>query len=139
MATAASPARPMLRGDTLDLLIAAALLAAIHRTPEDGESVSVVVETELPDSTEFQICRALALSGRGDARLAVEQMNKRMQDNPDDEAAKVVLAVAMRLAGDANWRFSIDNVLATSVDQEIRETACNVLDCLQAFRQGRPS
>ena len=50
-----------------------------------------------------------------------------VEDNPQDDETKVALAVSLLLGGDADWRHWIDNVLATSDDQPVREAALGVL------------
>ncbi len=118
-------------------LMAVGLMGTVFRRREDADIVNAAVEATLSNPTNFRIYRALAQGMAGDASYAVQTMNERIDENPDDDLAKVVLGIAKMLAGEPDWRFSIDNVLAVSADQVARETALNVLDYLQQLKKRR--
>jgi hypothetical protein len=114
-------------------LMAVGLLGAVYRQREAANSACCAVEATLADPTEFRTAWAIAQGMGGDAAYAVETLGQRIAANPDDDASKVILGVSLMLAGDPDWRFNIDNVLATSTDQLAREAARNVLEHLQRF------
>ncbi len=94
---------------------------------EDADIVRRAVERTLKDATRFHIELALTYAAAGSARAAGELMAERLQRNPDDALANVVLGLAMRAAGEADWRAPIDYVLATSADPTCRRAALNAL------------
>ncbi len=53
-----------------------------------------------------------------------------METHPEDGVSKVALALTLLFNGDPAWRHWIDNVLATSVDQPVRQAAQGVLHFL---------
>jgi hypothetical protein len=114
-------------------LMAVGLLGAIYRKHEDSDTVSDAVEMTLVDAQHFRVCRAIAQGMGGNGRAAEEALSKHVENNPDDDGAKVVLGVSLMLAGDSSWKHWIDNVLATSSDQNAREAATGVLSYLKAL------
>jgi hypothetical protein len=114
-------------------LMAVGLLGAIYRKHEDSDTVSDAVELTLNDTQHFRICRAIAQGMGGNGRAAEEALGKHVEDNPDDDSAKVALGVALMLSGDSSWQHWIDNVLATSSDQNAREAATGVLSYLRGL------
>lgn len=114
-------------------LMAVGLLGACYRVREDAERVNQAVEATLADPSQFRMYRALAQGIGGDASYAVEQIGQRLEDVPDDDRAKVALAVSLMLAGDPEWKAVIENVLATSSDQVAREAATNLIQYLSSL------
>jgi hypothetical protein len=114
-------------------LMAVGLLGAIYRTHDDANTVSDAVEMTLNDALNFRICRAIAQGMGGDAAAVQESLGQHVEENPDDDGAKVAYGVALMLAGNAEWKHWIDNVLATSSDQNAREAASGVVSYLKAL------
>jgi Flp pilus assembly protein TadD len=112
-------------------LMAVGLLGAVYRKHEDSDTVSDAVELTLNDAQHFRICRAIAQGMGGNGLAAKEALGRHVEDNPDDDGAKVALGVALMLSGDSDWQHWIDNVLATSSDQVAREAATGVLTYLK--------
>jgi len=116
-------------------LLSVGLMGAVYRQHEDADIVNSAVEATMTDPTRFRMCRALAMGIAGDASYAVQTMSERIEQDPEDETAKVVLGVAKMLAGESDWQFSIDNVLALSTNQTTRESAMKVLAYLQDLKK----
>lgn len=108
-------------------LMAVGLLGAVYRAREDAATVSAAVELTLDDPTPFRVCRAIAQSIGGDAEYASSTLGDYVQAHPEDEGAKVALATAFLLARDPRWKGILDEVLATSSDQNVRQAANGVL------------
>ncbi|WKB51746.1 hypothetical protein [Eleftheria terrae] len=115
-------------------LMAVALLGAVYKARDDAETVSAAVEKTLNDPLQFRLCRAIAQGIGGDAEFARGTLGKHLEQHPDDDGAKVAMAVSMMLAGNAEWKQWIDNVLATSTDQSAREAANGVIAYLGSLR-----
>ena len=115
-------------------LMAVGLLGSCYRVHEDAERVNNAVEATLADPAQFRMYRALAQGNGGDASSASEQIGKRLDEVPDDDKAKVALAVSLMLAGNPEWKNLIENVLATSTDQVAREAATNLIQYLSALQ-----
>jgi hypothetical protein len=104
-------------------LMVVSLLGAIYRQHDDAEVCGTAVENTLIDATRYRMYRAIARGIGGDASLAAGML----EQHPDDDRAKVTLAVAMMLGGHDEWRGIIDRVLALSTDLPAREAATSVL------------
>lgn len=114
-------------------LMTVGLLGAIYRHKEDAAIVNEAVEATLDDPTMYRMCCAIALGMGGDAAYARTQLGSHLEQHPDDDNAKVAMAVSMMLGGDPDWRQPIDNVLATSTEQSAREAANGVLSYLSTL------
>jgi thioredoxin-like negative regulator of GroEL len=115
-------------------LMVVGLLGACYQVHEDAQKVNDAVESTLQDPTAFRMYRALAQGMGGDSEYAAEQLRKRMDEAPDDDKAKLTLAVALMLAGNPEWKGLVENVLATSTDQVAREAATNLVQYLTSLR-----
>ena len=115
-------------------LMAVGLLGACYQAHEDAQKVNDAVELTMQDPTPFRMYRALAQGIGGDSAYAAAQLQKRLEDVPDDDKAKVAMAVSMMLAGDPDWKGLVENVLATSTDQVAREAATNLIQYLTSLR-----
>lgn len=116
-------------------LMVASLLGSIYRQHEDAEVASTAVEATLPDPTRYHMYRAIAKGIGGDSSFAGALLDKHIESHPDDDRAKVTLAVAMMLAGNPDWKPIIDRVLALSTDTAARKAAINLLDYLRNLRR----
>jgi hypothetical protein len=116
-------------------LMTVGLLGAIYRRLDDADVVNAAVEATLDDPSHYRMCRAIAVGMGGDVGYAREQLGSYVEHNPDDDNAKVAMAVSLMLGGDAEWKGWLDNVLATSTEQSAREAANGVLTFLSALQQ----
>ena len=115
-------------------LMAIGLLGAVYRAHDDTETVSRAVESTLDDPTPFRVCRAIAQGIGGDAEYASATLGRHVEEFPQDEGAKVALATALLLARDERWKEILDEVLATSADQNVRQAANGVLEYVAAMQ-----
>jgi hypothetical protein len=111
-------------------LMSVALLGTMYRVGEDAEIISHAVELTLEESGSFAVYRAVALAMAGRLDHARETLGASIENDPQDDASKVALAIAMLFGGDPGWRHWIDNVLATSADVNVRQAAHGVLGYL---------
>ncbi|WP_374568173.1 hypothetical protein [Ideonella sp.] len=116
-------------------LMAVGLLGAVYRVREEADTVSSAVELTLDDPTPFRVCRAIAQGIGGDAQYAADMLGRHLEAHPDDEGTKVALATAFALARDERWKPILDEVLATSSDQRVREAANGVKDYAATLQQ----
>jgi hypothetical protein len=65
----------------------------------------------------------------------VDALQSHLDANPQDDSAKVVLAVSMMLSGDSRWQGMLENVLASSSDPGAREAATRVIGYLLSLNQ----
>lgn len=115
-------------------LMAVGLLGAIYRASGDAQIVNEAVEQTLENKTMYVACRAIALGMGGDSSYAKASLGSHIEQNPQDDSAKVALGVSMMLSGDPEWKHWLNNVLATSADQNAREAANGVLSYLAALK-----
>lgn len=111
-------------------LMVVSLLGSIYRQHDEAEICSAAVEATLKETTRYRMYRAIAKGIGGDATLATQMLEQHLAQHPDDDRAKVTLAVAMMLGGNAEWKPIIDRVLALSTDVPAREAAHSVLSYL---------
>jgi len=111
-------------------LMAIGLLGVVYRMQEDADIVNEVIDSTLNEPQQYRICRAIATGMTGDSGYAKEVLGPYLQDNPDDEAAQVGMAIALVLAGDEDGARSLQSVLATSTDMTVRAAADSMLSFL---------
>lgn len=136
--TYAAPAEPAATGDypvVYRNLMSIGLLGAIYRCADDANLVNEAVEATLDDPTLYRMWRSIALGMGGDAAYAKTNLGAHLEQNPEDDNAKVAMAVSMMLSGDPEWKHWLDNVLATSTEQSAREAANGVLSYLATVQQ----
>jgi len=114
-------------------LMVVSLMGSIYRLHDEAETCSTAVECTLKDTTRYRMYRAIARGIGGDASMATQMLEKHLEDHPDDDRARVTLAVAMMLGGNPQWKSIIDRVLAVSTDIPAREAANSVLGYLGAL------
>jgi len=115
------------------LMLACATLACFGKKTEDAELVYAAVEPYVTDRQALTMYRGIALAMGGQAQVAVDMMQQRLAANPDDDMAKVALGVALLFMQDPEWRWPIDNVLATSLDQAARQAAVKTVTYVPAM------
>jgi hypothetical protein len=111
-------------------LMSVGLLGTVYRAGEDAQTISNAVALTLEDSGSFEVYRAVALAMAGQLDHARDTLGQRVDSDPQDDASKVALAIALLFGGDTGWRPLIDNVLATSADTDVRQAAHGVLGYL---------
>jgi len=114
-------------------LMTVGLLGSIYGRHDDAQLVCNAVEPTLGNPLQFRINRALAQAMGGDSKYAADTINKHLDEHPDDDAAKVLLAVSLMLGGDSEWKPIIKNVLASSTDQDARQAAMQVVGYLKTL------
>lgn len=125
----ASPAYPSVYRQ----LMAVGLLGTCYRAGDDAALVNDAVEATLADTSAYRIYRALVQGIGGDPSLAAEEILRRQQQGSDDDRSKVALAMSLMLAGDAEWKPLVENVLAVSNDQLAREAATELVHYLASL------
>jgi hypothetical protein len=108
-------------------LMSAGLLGSIYRLGTDADIINAAVELTLDDPRHFRTYRAVALAMAGQVDYAHRVLGSQIEEHPHDDDAKVALGLSLLLGGDPDWRSWIDNVLATSNEQPVREAALGVL------------
>lgn len=108
-------------------LMSVGLLGSIYRLGNDAQIINAAVELTLDEPRHFRTYRAVALAMAGQVDYARNVLGGQVEEDPQDDETKVALAVSLLLGGDAEWRHWIDNVLATSDDQPVRQAALGVL------------
>jgi len=111
-------------------LMIVSLLGSIYRRHDEAEICSIAVEATLKDAGRYRMFRAIAKGIGGDASVASSMLEQHLAEHPEDDRAKVTLAVAMMLGGNPGWKPIIDRVLALSTDIPAREAATSVLQYL---------
>lgn len=117
-------------------LMSTSLLGTVYRVGEDADTVSQAVEATLEDSSTYLLYRSIVMAMAGQRGKEREQLQQQVEQHPEDGASKVALALTLLFEGDREWRHWIDNVLATSTDQPVRQAAQGVLQFLS--RGARP-
>ncbi|HEU4459574.1 MAG TPA: hypothetical protein VFR90_10660 [Methylibium sp.] len=109
-------------------LMAVGLLGIVYRTREDADIVNDAVEATLKHPMQFRACRAIVTGMSGDGSLAKSVLGDHLRENPDDEAARVAMAVSLMLAGDPDGRAALESVLATTTNDVVRRAVNGVMD-----------
>lgn len=108
-------------------LMVVGLLGAVYSTHDDADIVNTAIEPTLPNPMNYRINRALALGMGGRSKAAADMLKADIDANPQDDAAKVVLAVSMMISGDPQWKGLLESVLASSPDANAREAATRII------------
>ena len=104
-------------------LAAVGLIADSRALVDDAATVARAVEATLSDATQYRLFRAVANGVAGDAERATAFLAADMDLASTDGGMLVGKAVALLMAGSKEWRPAIDQVLAISDDQAVREAA----------------
>lgn len=112
-------------------LMAVGLLGTLYRATEDAEIINNVVETTLATPAQYRICRAVVSGMAGNAGVAKGSLSAHVEANPDDEVARLALALSLVLAGDAEGKRAIEGLLVTTDDMAVRQTANAMLEHIQ--------
>jgi hypothetical protein len=109
-------------------LMAVGLLAGVHRCRRDADLIDAFIESTIASPGTYRIVRAMTLAMAGDPGYAVKLAEMQLASDPDDDMAKVLSGYARRLAGEPDWKFNVDNVLATSRNLSARLAATAVIE-----------
>jgi len=112
-------------------LMAVGLLGTLYRATEDAEVINNVIESTLATPSQYRICRAVVSGMAGNAAVAKGSLSTHVEANPDDEVARLALALSLALAGDAEGKRVIEGLLVTTDDMGIRQTANAMLEHIQ--------
>jgi len=115
-------------------LAVAGLLGSMHGCHEDSLTVHAAVEGVLEDVTVYRMARAVSHAFGGGVEHAMDAMSELLA-NADDDFAKAVLGLALLIADHPDGRFTVENVLATSLDQRARSFARTTLERLPAIEK----
>jgi hypothetical protein len=114
---------------TYQPLMMTALLAHLHEFDEaELKLLDVAVELILPKPALYRVNCLLAMGVKGSTERAKERLQQRIDENPDDEMAKITLGAALLVSGDEQWRNPLDYVVATSDDMPIRNMAMELIE-----------
>lgn len=106
------------------------LLGIVYRLPEEAAVLNDLIDVTLQEPTAFRLCRAIACGMAGDSVYAKRVLIPYIDGNPDDEGARIAMAMAMVLAGDADGSKALQSLLAVSNDQALRHAGNNMLSFL---------
>lgn len=112
-------------------LMAVGLLGLVYRDIDDSNEICDVVEATLAEPLQFQVCRSVVSGMAGSGDVAKGSLSEYVSRNPNDEPARLALAVSLLLAGDAEGKRAIEGLLATTDNIAVRETANNMLELLE--------
>ena len=112
-------------------LMRVGLLGVVYRFAEDARIVNDAVDATLEDPQAYHLVVAVALGMAGRPDNGRHLLGLGPHDDPQDDQAKLALAVTQLLGGDPQWRYWVDQVLACSIDQPARQTAYGVLGFLR--------
>jgi len=115
-------------------MLIVSLLGALYRRYEESDLTHEILDLMLPNPLPYYLIRALALGMGGDARRSEEALEPLLACAPDDEMAKVVVAVAKVCSGEASWMRDMESVLASTSDPSAREFAANVVGMLMQIK-----
>lgn len=119
---------------TYHSLMVMGLLGSVYGLSDDADAVDRALQPTLLDPIGYLIQRATAQSIGGHGQAAIASMKAHVDQFPQDDSAKVVLAVSQMMAGDPEWMSTVQNVLASSSDAEAREAATNLISYLRSRR-----
>ncbi len=118
--------QPALRTACRQLMVVS-LLGAVHHRTDDASLCDIAVESTLGNTNDFRLMRAVARGLGGDENPVAGLPDTLLSDDSDDDRTKVSVALAMLLAGNAEWKPIVDRVLALSTDIPAREAATFVV------------
>lgn len=108
-------------------LMSVGLLGEIYRVGEDAKTINAAVERTLSDPGCFSSYLAVAMAMGGSTEYASSVLGSRVEEHPQDDEAKLAMAVSLLFGGDTSWRHWVNNVLATSGEPRVREAALGIL------------
>jgi hypothetical protein len=121
--------------DFYRLLEQLAMRGAMRGMIDDANVIFEVLEQKVSDAQRdrFDMRRAISQSLGGRPEIARKRLEERLRADPDDDYTKVVLGVVMMIMEDHEWKFQIDNVLATSMNQRARKVALRAITAVPAL------
>lgn len=127
-AEADSSAAVQHRAEVVRLLIAVMMLGQAFWLYDEAKTVYAAACHTLPNGGQLRVSLAFASAMLGDAEPAKALLGEVNDAAPDAEMTKVSLSLALKVAGDPDWRRVSQNALATSLDSSVRTLAQAVLD-----------
>jgi hypothetical protein len=109
-------------------LIATMLVGQVHGLRDDVALICDTVSAMLGDGRQLRISLAFASAMGGDVGPARDLLAEGMDDWPAPHMARVSVALALKVGGDAQWTAVVEQVLAISDDEDTRRFARQVLD-----------
>ena len=112
-------------------LMAVGLLGTVYRCPDEAETINEVIEATLAEPLQFRVCRAVVSGMAGISDVAKGSLAAHVEQHPDDESARLGLAISLILAGDPDGKRAIEGLLATTTDAVVRQTANSMLEFIR--------
>jgi len=102
------------------------ILGSMRGLHDDADVIHAALERVVKRSRREVFLRVLAQAISGESSYAIQAMTQMLEKNPDDDLSKVVMALCMLMTDHPDGRFTLDNVIATSLDQDARAAALQV-------------
>ncbi len=109
-------------------LISAMMLGQMHGCHDDASTIYGAATEFLGEGQQLRITLAFASAMGGDAGPANALLAEGVEDWPNGELATVSLSLALKLAGDPEWKTRCEHALAVSVNSDVRSFANAVLE-----------
>jgi Bacterial type III secretion protein (HrpB1_HrpK) len=133
VSTAASPSAAQEPPDSHKILLVRNLIAAMmvgqwHGHTDDVAVILDALSRAFGNSRTLRVNLALASSLRGDLEPAHTLLAEDLDSWPEPDVARITLALALKIGGDASWADGPRRVLSLSTDEAARGFAQRVLD-----------
>lgn len=109
-------------------LIATMMVGQVYGLRDDVALIFGALSAMMGDGRQLRISLAFASAMGGDVGPARELLADGLDDWPAPHMARVSLALALKVGGDAQWTGVAEQVLAISDDEETRRFARQVLE-----------
>ena len=109
-------------------LIATMLVGQVYGLRDDVALIFDTASAMLGDGRQLRVSLAFASAMGGDTGPAHDLLAEGMDDWPAPLMARVSVALALKVGGDAHWTAVVEQVLAISDDEDTRRFARQVLD-----------
>jgi hypothetical protein len=116
------------RTSTLRHLISTMLLGQMYNLTEDVEPIYSAVSETTGEGQQLRISLAFASAMAGDA-LPAKALLAEVTDHdwPESEMAQGSIAIALKIAGDPDWRAIPERILASSINPSARQFSSALL------------
>lgn len=109
-------------------LIATMMMGQLYGLHDDVARIFSTASKMLGDGRELRISLAFASALGGDVGPARELLAEGLDDWPDAELARLSVALALKVGGDAGWIEIVEHALAVSNNNTARQFAQQMLD-----------